>query len=74
MWVKAREREKNKEKCVNRAMFLTLPVPVEYVRTTQQTQTMLVPRAPVLRGRAVDHLHTLEGESGKRVRCVSMFK
>jgi hypothetical protein len=23
MWVKAREREKNKEKCVNRAMFLT---------------------------------------------------
>jgi hypothetical protein len=26
MWVNAREREKNKEKCVNGAMFLTPPV------------------------------------------------
>jgi hypothetical protein len=26
MWVKAREREKNKEKCINGAMFLTLSV------------------------------------------------
>jgi hypothetical protein len=37
MWVKAREREKNKEKCVNGATFLTGPLP-EYPTTSAARQ------------------------------------
>ena len=39
----------------------------EHVRTTQQmTQSVLVLRALVLRGRTIVHLHTLREERGKR--------
>ena len=42
------------------------------VRTTQRTtQSVLALRAPVLRGRTRDRLHTLEEESGKRKYAVN---
>jgi hypothetical protein len=36
MWVKAREREKNKEKCVNGATFLTGVMPLSAYSSTLQ--------------------------------------